>query len=122
MFSDVFGKSSHSIISYILEHPGQSFDVSPFVDKRCKKPIEEIQATVDGAVSHEKATKLKECLNHIDEIRTHRQNIEFEIKHLAESYAYALELLQTVPGLNSDPITAISAISEIGVDMSVFPT
>ena len=122
VFSDVFGKSSRSIISYILEHPGQNFDVSPFVDRRCKKPIEEIQAAVDGAVSHEQATKLKECLNHIDEIRTHRQNIEFEIKHLAEPYAYALELLRTVPGLNSDPITAISVISEIGVDMSVFPT
>lgn len=37
VFSDEFGKSSRSIISYILEHPGQSFDVSPFVDRRCKK-------------------------------------------------------------------------------------
>ena len=38
VFSDMFGKSSRSIISYILEHPGQSFDVTPFVDKHCKKP------------------------------------------------------------------------------------
>ncbi len=122
VFSDVFDKSSRSIINYILGHPGQSFDVSPFVDRRCKKSIEEIQAAVDGAVSHEQATRLKECLNHIDENRTHRQNIEFKIQHLAEPYAYALELLQIVPDLNSDPITAISVISEIGVDMSVFPT
>lgn len=50
---------------------------------------------------------------------------DFAIAHrdtVAEPYAYALELLRTVPGFNSDPITAISAISEIGVDMSVFPT
>ena len=38
--------------------------------------------------------------------------------------AFALGLLKTCffPGLNSDPITAISVISEIGADMSVFPT
>ena len=66
--------------------------------------------------------KLKKCLHHIDDIRAHKQNIELEIQRLAEPYAYALELLQTVPGLSSDPITAISVISEIGVDMSVFPS
>lgn len=61
--------------------------------------------------------KLKKCLHHIDEIRAHKQNIELEIQRLAESYAYALELLQTVPGLSFDPITAISVISEIGADI-----
>jgi len=53
VFSDVFGKSSRSIIYYILEHPGEAFDVAPFVDRRCKHPIEEIQAAVDGAVSRD---------------------------------------------------------------------
>ena len=85
-------------------------------------PIEEIQAAVDGTISREQAAKLKESLCHIDEIRAHKQNIELEIQRLAEPYAYALELLRTIPGLNSDPITAISVISEIGADMSVFPT
>ena len=39
VFSDVFGKSSRSIIAYILEHPGEKFDVAPFIDKRCKHPL-----------------------------------------------------------------------------------
>lgn len=34
VFSDVFGKSSRSIINYILDHPGETFDVTPFVDGR----------------------------------------------------------------------------------------
>ena len=42
VFSGVFGKSSRSIINYILEHPGETFDVTPFVDRRCKHPLEEI--------------------------------------------------------------------------------
>lgn len=42
VFRDVFGKSSRSITEYMLAHPGELFDVSPFVDGRCKTPIEEI--------------------------------------------------------------------------------
>ena len=33
VFSDAFGKSSRSIPEYILAHPGETFDVSPFVDR-----------------------------------------------------------------------------------------
>lgn len=122
VFSDVFGKSARSITEYILTHPGEYFDVAPFVDGRCKQPIEEIQAAVDGAISKEQATKLRECLDHIDELKRHREQIETEIYRLAEPYAYSLELLRTVPGFSANPLTAIALISEIGVDMSVFPT
>lgn len=122
VFSDVFGKSSRSIIGYILEHPGETFDVTPFVDKHCKHPIEEIQAAVDGVISREQAAKLRECLLHIDEITAHKERIEAEILRLAEPYAYPLELMRTAPGLGSDPITAVALLSEIGADMSVFPT
>ena len=56
VFSDVFGKSSSSIIYYLLDHPGETFDVQPFIHGRCKTPIEEIQAAVDGAVSVSQAS------------------------------------------------------------------
>ena len=122
VFSDVFGKSSRSITEYMLSHPGESFDVAPFVDKRCKHPIEEIQAAVDGAISHEQATKLRECLDHIDELEMHRKHIESEVLNIADKYTLPLRLIRTVPGLSANPMTAIAIISEIGVDMSVFPT
>ncbi len=122
VFSDVFGKSSRSIICYILEHPGEAFDVAPFVDRRYKHPIEEIQAAVDGAISREQAAKLKECLKHIDELKAHKENIEKEILRLAQPYSWQLELIRTVPGFSADPMTAVAVISEIGINMSVFPT
>ena len=113
----------HSRIKYaILEHPGETFDVAPFVHKRCKHPIEEIQAAVDGAISREQASKLKECLQHIDELNTHKKNIEQEVLRLVEPYSWQLDLIRTVPGFSADPMTAIAVISEIGVNMSVFPT
>ena len=35
VFSDVFGKSARSITCYMLDHPGETFDVAPFIDGRC---------------------------------------------------------------------------------------
>ena len=122
VFSDVFGKSSRSIIGYILEHPGETFDVAPFIDRRCKHSIAEIQAAVDGAVSREQAAKLRECLLHIDELEAHKKNVEREILRLTEPYSVQLSLIRTVPGLSGDPMTAITILSEIGADMSVFPS
>ena len=122
VFSDVFGKSSRSITEHILQHPGETFDVTPFVDKRCKTPIEEIQAAVDGAVSPEQAVKLRQCLDHIDELEKHISEVAQEIYRLSEKYEAALELIRTVPGFDKNNFTAIQILSEIGGDMSVFPT
>ena len=122
VFSDVFGKSSHSITEYMLAHPGEIFDVTPFVNVHCKTPIEEIQAAVDGAISPEQAVKLRQCLNHIDELEKHLEEIEREILRLSDKYQAALDLIRTVPGFDKNPMAAIQILSEIGGDMSVFPT
>lgn len=119
-FSDIFGKSTKSITEYILDHPGEHFDVAPFVDRRCKTPIDVIQAAVDGAISPEQAVKLRECLKHIDELNAHRERIEKEVLDLVKPFSAQLRLIQTVPGLNKNPMTAITTLSEIGSDMSVF--
>lgn len=122
VFSDVFGKSSRSIIKQILEHPGETFDITPFVHKRCKHTIEEIQAAVDGAICPEQAAKLKICLDFIDEQEKRISELDKEISRLAEPYSAVLELMHTVPGLSKEPLTAIRLLSEIGPDMSVFRT
>ena len=122
VFSDVFGKSSRSITEQILAHPGETFDVAPFVDRRCKTPIGEIQAAIDGAVSPEQAVKLRQCLDHIDELEMHIEKVQQEILRLSDKYQAALDLARTVAGFDKNPMTAIQILSEIGGDMFVFPT
>ena len=58
VFSNVFGKSASAITTQLLEHPGEQFDVAPFVDGRCKTPIAQIQEAVDGIFTYEQAEKL----------------------------------------------------------------
>ena len=107
VFSNVFGKSSRSIVQHILEHPGEQFDVAPFLDRRCKHSVEDVQAAVDGAISREQAAKRRECLLHIDQLNGHRETIETEILRLAQPYSHQLELLRTVPGFSAAPLTAV---------------
>ena len=119
VFSNVFGKSASAIISHMLEHPGEQFDVAPFVDGRCKTPISEIQAAADGSFNPFQAEKLKIIRRHLDDLGYLKALLETQIFALAMPYAHQVELLLTVPGI-SDPMTAIRIIAEIGVDMTVF--
>jgi len=56
----------------------------------------------------------------MDSLALCKANLESEILSLAEHFRPQLELVMTVPGIQL--FSAISIISEIGTDMSVFPT
>jgi transposase len=120
VFSDVFGKSASAITEQLLLHPDGNFDVSPFIDGRCKSPPDKIQAAVDGFMCSEQAQKLRIIRSHMDALNLCKANLESVILSLVEPFRPQLELLMTVPGVG--PHSAIAIISEIGADMSVFPT
>jgi len=119
VFSNVFGKSASAIISYMLEHPGEQFDVAPFIHHRCKASVEEVQAAIDGLFSPWQAEKLKIIRSHIGDLSLRKRMIEELVKQLAAPYKRQIDLLLTVPGI-SDPMTAIRIIGEIGVNMRQF--
>lgn len=121
VFSNVFGKSSSAIITELLNRPGESFDVAPFVDGRCKTPISRIQEAVDGNFAPQQAEKLKIIRSHLDNLKRLQLDVESEILSLAEKYTPQIELILTVPGIK-EPLTAIRILAEIGADMSVFET
>ena len=121
VFSNVFGKSASAITTQLLEHPGEQFDVAPFVDGRCKTPIAQIQEAVDGIFTYEQAEKLKIIRGHMDSLERHKAELESLILEIAQNYLPQIELLLTVPGIH-DAFTAIRILAEIGADMTVFDT
>ena len=119
VFSDVFGKAATAITTRILEC-NEPFDVKPYLTKNIKKPIEQIQAAVDGEMCAEQAEKLRIIRFHMDSLELCKLNLVSLILTTAEKYLPQLNLVMTAPGIQS--FAAIGIISEIGVDMSVFPT
>ena len=57
--------------------------------------------------------KLRQCLDHIDELQKHISEVEREILRLSDKYEAALNLIRTVPGFDKNPMTAIQVLSEI---------
>ena len=119
VFSDVFGKTASAITERLLES-NKSFDVTPYLSKRIKTPVEKIQAAVDGEMCAEQAEKLRIIRSHMNSLELCKANLESLILSTAQKYLPQLELVMTVPGIQA--YSAIGIISEIGVDMSVFPT
>ena len=119
VFSDVFGKASKAITKRLLEN-NVSFDVTPYLTKGIKAPVEKIQSAVDGTICAEQAEKLRIIRSHMDNLDSCKANLESTILSLAEKYLPQLNLVLTVPGIKE--FSAIAVIAEIGVDMSVFST
>lgn len=121
VFSDVFGKAASAITDRILENPAEKItDVSCFRTKGMKATNEQVLAAVDGEMCEEQAEKLRIIRSHMDNLELCKANLESLILTTAEKYLPQLGLVMTVPGIQS--FAAIGIISEIGVDMSVFPT
>lgn len=119
VFSDVFGKAASAITERLLES-NEPFDVTPYLTKNHKASVEEIQMAVDGVLCPEQSEKLRIIRSHMDSLNLAKLNLESLILSVAEKYLPQINLVSTVPGVQS--FSAIAIIGEIGVDMSVFPT
>ena len=121
VFTDVFGKAATAITARLLENPSEKItDVSSFRTIRIKATDEEVLAAVDGVLCPEQAEKLKIIRSHMDGLTECKANLESLILTTAEKYLPQLNLIMTVPGVQS--YSAIGIMAEIGVDMSVFPS
>ena len=119
VFSDVFGKAFSNIISRMLENPSEKItDVADFRTKCMKATDAEVLATVDGEFCPEQAEKLHTIRSHMDSLELCKLNVEVLILTVAEKYIPQIDLVSTVPGIQT--FAAIGIISEIGADMSVF--
>ncbi len=121
VFSDVFGKAATAITTRLLENPSEKIqDVSCFRTKGMKATDEEVLAAVDGTICPEQAEKLRIIRSHMNGLDLCKADLDSLILSVAEKYLPQLNLVMTVPGIQS--FAAIGILSEIGVDMSVFPT
>jgi transposase len=120
--SDTFGKSSMAIIDHLLENPSdKDFDFVPLLHSSMLGKVEDIHLAIDGVITPEQQQKMNIILQHYDELEKCKSNLESLILSLVEPFTKELDLVSSVPGIKN-PFSAIAIISEIGADMSVFPT
>ncbi|MEK5325329.1 IS110 family transposase [Aeribacillus sp. FSL M8-0254] len=120
--SDTFGKSSMNIIEKLLKNPlDTSFDIEPLIHGSMKSKLPELELAIDGFITPEQAEKLKVMKQHYEDLQSRKADLEKIILSLAESYTEEINLILTVPSFKNI-FSAIAVVSEIGVNMDVFPT
>lgn len=123
--SDIFGKSSTSVIDYLLEQSGNSINHEEIASKLLKKLKEKESAVIESIEGYQMTDSQKYRMRlvraHMDYITAEIQDIDSQIESMISSNAdfeNAIQFLMTIPGVKRD--SAITIISEIGVDMSQF--
>ena len=120
--SDTFGKSSMKIIDHLLENPNdKDFDFVPLLHASMLDKVDDIRLAIDGNFTQEQLKKTNIILEHFNDLEKCKLKLEALILSVSKSYTQECDLVSTVPGIKN-PFSAIAIISEIGADMSVFPT
>lgn len=113
VFSNIFGKSSQSIIDIIMNNDTFSDeDIISCLHKNCKSSVNGITFT------SEQKLRINIIKEHINYLTKQISLLRDTVNALVNPYEDYINLLMTIPGIDKN--SAITIISEIGVDMSQF--
>ena len=117
--TDVFGKTSQSILKLMLTNPNLTLDdITPLLRKNLKSSPEDILKSINGNFDESQSSKMNIVLKHYDSINECIDELEEQILKLAVKYSTEINQILTVPGINE--ISAIFIIAEIGTNMNNF--
>ena len=123
--SDIFGKSSTSIIDYLLEQSGTSINHEEIASKLLRSLKSKEDAVIESIEGYQMTDAQKYRMRliraHMDYITAEINDVDKMIENMISSnpdFENAVQFLCTIPGVKRD--SAITIISEIGTDMSQF--
>ena len=120
VFTDIFGKSSQSIINIIMNNDNFSDeDIINCISKKCKSSHEDILSSIGGIqFTCEQKLRINIIKEHIDYLNNQISKLNDIIDILVTPYESYIDLLCTVPGIDRN--SAIGILSEISNDISQF--
>ena len=119
VLTDIFCVTGMKMIREIIECDYDPDKLLYHVHGSVKKSRSEIQEAITGYVTDHHRFMMQTILESIEKTEDIIAKIDSQIAEQTKEYGLEIELLETIPGVGHDG--AIGIISEIGVDMSVFP-
>jgi len=118
--SDMFGKSATSITDYLIS--SDTFDpeyCSSLLQKSLKKKVDSVIESIEGyQMTQAQKERMTMVRSHLDYVTKSIVELDEKLDNLVKPYEGAINLLCTIPGVKR--ASAITIISEIGIDMSQF--
>jgi transposase len=118
--SDVLGKSGRAMLNAIIAGETDPMRLAALAHPGVKSPQAKLQEALRGRVTAHHRFLLKLHLGQIDQLDGAIATIDSEIEANLTPFRTAVEIVSTIPGVGS--LSAQVIVSEIGTDMSRFPT
>jgi transposase len=118
--SDLLGKSGRAMLNAIIAGETDPIRLAALAHPGVKSPQAKLQEALRGRVTAHHRFLLKLHLGQIDQLDGAIATIDSEIEAHLAPFRTAVELVSTIPGVGA--LSAQVIVSEIGTDMSRFPS
>jgi transposase len=118
--SDSLGVSGRAMLEALIAGEQEAAQMAEYARGRMRRRIPDLRQALEGRVSSHHRFLLRPILKHIDGVDQELLEVEQQIAVSLQPYEEASRLLQPIPGIGAPAAAAL--ISEIGVDMSRFPS
>jgi transposase len=120
VLTNIMGLSGRAIIEALINGQTDPDHLLTLVDRRVKAPPEKLRAALQGRINDRHRFLLRLHLHQIDALDAAIAEIDAEVDRDLAPFRDAVRLLCSIPGVSE--LTAQVIVSEIGIDMSRFPT
>jgi transposase len=120
VLSDVIGVSGRAMIEALIAGESNPERLAALAHPRLKAPPERLKEALRGRVTDHHRFLLRLHLQQIDALDAAIAAVDAQVEGDLAPFRAAIRLLDTIPGVNA--LAAAVIVSEIGIDMSRFPT
>ena len=120
VLSDVMGKSGRAMIEALIAGETNPVKLASLADRRVKASQDELRESLRGRVTKHHRFLLRLHIDQIDALDAAIAKIDAEVQADLAPFRAAVEQVISIPGIKE--IGAEVILSEIGIDMSRFPS
>ena len=120
VLTDILGLSGRAVLEALIDGHSDPDHLLTLIDRRVKAPPDKLRAALQGRITQRHRFLLRLHLRQIDALAAAIAEIDAEVDRDLDPFRDAVRLLRSIPGVSD--LTAQVIVSEIGTDMSRFPT
>ena len=120
VLSDLMGRSGRAMIEALIAGETNPAKLASLANRGVKASHEELREALRGRVTNNHRFLLRLHLNQIDALDAAVATVDAQVEGMLGPFRTAVELVVSVPGIKN--LSAQVIISEIGTDMSRFPS
>ena len=120
VLSDLMGRSGRAMIEALIAGETNPAKLASLANRGVKASHEELREALRGRVTNNHRFLLRLHLNQIDALDAAVATVDAQVEGILGPFRTAVELVVSVPGIKN--LSAQVIISEIGTDMSRFPS